>query len=362
MNARQGCGAEVRPGGECVSSGDARVSSGDARISPGGARVSPGDARISPGDGGARPGGAPGFPLKPRHIYGILGDRLGHSLSPAFHNLAFARAGYPGVYCLFERQKESLPEFFRAARALPLAGLSVTIPHKEHVLPFLDRLSDRARLAGAVNTVLFAAEGVLGDNTDIAGFLSPLRDYAAKMKFPDEALVLGAGGAARAVLAGLLELGFAKVSVAARRPEKARELLAALPWEKTTRIFALAWEDRVSALSGREGVLVVNATPLGMQGVHPGANPLPDEAFALLCRKEGENLAGADKAAPSLVYDLVYAPRLTPFLAAARERGLACLDGTGFFVAQAAAQFCLWTGLELSLADAGRILEEYGIK
>jgi shikimate dehydrogenase len=335
MSARQGRGAEVRPGG-------------------GG-----GCAGIRPGDPGIRPGGAPGFPLKPRHIYGILGHPLGHSLSPAFHNLAFARTGYPGVYCLFERQKESLPEFFRAARALPLAGLSVTIPHKEQVLPFLDRLSDRARLAGAVNTVLFAGREVFGDNTDTTGFLLPLRDYATRAKLPAGALILGAGGAARAVLAGLRELGFAKVSVAARCPEKARALLAALPWEKATRVSALAWEDRASALIGEDGVLVVNTTPLGMQGAHPGENPLPEEAFALLCRKDGENSrTGANKTAPSLVYDLVYAPRLTPFLAAAQKRGLACLDGTGFFAAQAAAQFRLWTGLELSLADAGRILEE----
>ncbi|MDR3175416.1 MAG: shikimate dehydrogenase [Desulfovibrio sp.] len=354
MSAGHDHGAKARPGA-------ANISSGGADIRPGNAGTYPGHADTCPGDTDMHPDGIPGFPLKPRHLYGILGYPVGHSLSPAFHNLAFVRAGYPGVYCLFERQKEDLPEFFQAARALPLAGLSVTIPYKEHVLPFLDRISDRARLAGAVNTVLFARGGAFGDNTDIAGFLLPLREYATKAELPAEALVLGAGGAARAVLAGLREMNFAKVSVAARRPEKARELLAALPWEKATRVSALAWEDRVSALNGEQGVLVVNTTPLGMQGAHPGKNPLPDEAFAMLCRKEGgRSRADKDTAAPSLVYDLVYAPRLTPFLAAAQERELACLDGTRFFAAQAVAQFRLWTGFELSLEDAGRILEEAG--
>lgn len=292
------------------------------------------------------------FIARPRRLYGILGSPLGHSLSPAFHNLAFARAAYPGVYCLWEKQKDELEEFFRAVRSLPIAGLSVTIPHKQNVIPFLDELSARARLVGAVNTVVSKEGKLIGGNTDVDGFLLPLQDYSQKTRLPARALVLGAGGASRAVLAGLAELGLKKISVTARKREKTAALLESLPANVAAKAGVIAWEDRSTALAGPEGTLVVNTTPLGMEGAFPGQNPLPAEAFALL---EGDRESAA---APSLFFDLVYAPRHTPFLLAARERGVATLDGTGFFAAQAARQFQTWTGLSLAFDEAGQILKE----
>ncbi|MDR2669044.1 MAG: shikimate dehydrogenase [Desulfovibrio sp.] len=315
-------------------------------------------------------------------IYGILGKPVGHSLSPAFHNRAFALKGIPGIYCAWEKQEEELPDFFHAVRMLPIAGLSVTIPYKRKVVPFPDELTDRARLTGAVNTI-FRREGRLtGDNTDVDGLLMPLARRAGPM--PREALVLGAGGAARAVLAGLTELGLPLIAAAARDKGKAEELIAAFARDKgvsgpcperpgkeraghaSSAAFpanaatyrALAWEERVEALACMEAPLVINATPLGMQGAFEGHNPLPEEAFALCARRNRQPYSEArgDIIRP-VFFDLVYAPRETRFLAEARAQGFECIDGLAFFAAQAVGQFKAWTGKELTLHDAEQILE-----
>jgi shikimate dehydrogenase len=289
-------------------------------------------------------------------LYGILGCPVGHSISPAFHSRAFALKGVAGVYLAWEKREEELPDFFHAVRSLPVAGLSVTIPYKSKVPRFLDDLTDRARLTGAVNTV-FRREGrLVGGNSDVDGLLMPLARRSGPP--PREALVLGAGGAARAVLAGLAELGLPKVGVAARDRGKAEELIAAFARKgKATAYRALAWEERSEALAGMEAALVINATPLGMKGAFEGQSPLPDEAFDLLARREREKPGAAkDGELRGVFFDLVYAPRETRFLAAARERRFECIDGLAFFAAQAVGQFMAWTGKELALREAEEIL------
>jgi shikimate dehydrogenase len=291
-------------------------------------------------------------------IYGILGRPVGHSVGPAFHNRAFALKGIPGVYFAWEKREEELPDFFHAVRSLPIAGVSVTIPYKRKVLPFLDEITEKVRLTGAVNTVFHRNGGLAGGNSDVNGLLAPLARRSGHP--PREALVLGAGGAAGAVLAGLSELGLTEVRVAARDKAKAEELIAAFARnrDQASAYRAISWEERVAAAADMEAPLVINATPLGMRGAFEGQSPLPDEAFELRARREqGTRRSGRDGKHRAVFFDLVYAPRETRFLASARAHRFECIDGLAFFAAQAIGQFAAWTGTELTLDDAERILE-----
>ena len=130
--------------------------------------------------------------FEPTALYGIIGHPLGHSLSPALHNWAFARAGLPGVYMAWPLVPESLAEFFSAVRVLPIRGGNITLPHKVEAMALLDEISPRAGRVGAVNVFYWKDGRLCGDNTDVAGFLAPLRK-----KRVASALVLGAGGASR---------------------------------------------------------------------------------------------------------------------------------------------------------------------
>jgi shikimate dehydrogenase len=273
----------------------------------------------------------------PEKLYGILGTPLGHSLSPALHSWGFALSGHAGAYFAWEKEKDELPAFFFALRCLPIAGLSVTIPHKEAAGLFVDELDTRARTVGAVNTLYWRNGRLRGENTDVAGFLAPLAGLARKL--PPAALVLGAGGACRAVLSGLNELGLRRVVVACRNPEKGAALAAEFP------CVPIAWEKRIKALAALGPALVVNATPLGLRGHREKESPLPETALADLARSSGR------EAAP-LVYDLVYTPLQTRLLLAARRHGLDAVSGLDFFVAQGLAQFQLWTGISLPFSAA----------
>ncbi|MDL2317389.1 shikimate dehydrogenase [Desulfovibrio sp. OttesenSCG-928-A18] len=284
--------------------------------------------------------------IAPRYLYGIVGKPLGHSISPALHNWGFCRAGYPGVYLAWEKDAEELPDFFRTVRSLPLAGLSVTIPHKRAVLPFLDSLTATAARAGAVNTVYRAQDRLVGDNSDVHGFLAPLLRRAGSEKtLPRRVLLLGAGGVCRAALAALSSLpeqpgpdSGMELYVAARDPGKA----AALADDFSCTL--VAWSELDQLLRHFSPELLVNATPLGMSGAQAGKSPMNEELWRLLARSAARNAA---KGRLPLAYDLVYTPEDTPFLREAAAHGLACLGGLEFFAAQAGCQFRLWTGLEL---------------
>ena len=150
----------------------------------------------------------------PQKLYGVIGDPIGHSLSPVLHNAAFQAWGIPAVLLPWRIAAERLADFVAAARLLPVAGACVTIPHKEKMLSLVDRATPLARAVGAVNTLYRDGGELVGHNTDVEGFLQPLYQRG---EFPT-ALILGAGGAARAVLAGLLSLdGVRRVLVTARR-------------------------------------------------------------------------------------------------------------------------------------------------
>lgn len=264
----------------------------------------------------------------PTSLFGIAGYPLGHSLSPALHNWAFGQAAYPGVYLAWPVKENQLDAFFNAVRTLGIKGGNITIPHKTASLPFMDETSERAKKIGAINTFYWRDGNLCGENTDIAGFMAPL----CGKKF-SHALVLGAGGASRAVVAGLLELGVQRITLTNRAPQKALELAHEFGIE------TIVWEDRTRP----DADLIVNATSLGMQGAQEDKTPYPEQGFA---GRRG------------LVYDIVYNPCETRLLREARMHGFETENGIAMFVGQARAAFSLWTGREMPCGLAVKKVKE----
>ncbi|MCF8037743.1 MAG: shikimate dehydrogenase [Desulfohalobiaceae bacterium] len=259
--------------------------------------------------------------ILPERLFGIIGHPLGHSLSPLIHNRAFADRNLPFVYLAWSLKADALPVFMQSVRILPISGLSVTIPHKENILPLLDKLTARAAGTGAVNTVFWDNQELWGENTDCGGVIAPLLRKGIQ---PNSVLILGCGGAARACCQGLRELGVGSILIAARNQDR----LCAL--ERDFGVSGVSWEHRTDP----RVELLINATPLGMAGAGQARVPYPPQ----------------DLAKCEIVYDLVYNPLQTRLLQEAKARGRACISGVEMFVHQAAGQFRLWTGLEFSVA------------
>ena len=291
------------------------------------------------------------MPPAPRYV--VCGFPLGQSLSPRLHTWALQRAGLAGTYTARETPPENLAAFMDAVRATPLAGVSLTIPHKERVIPLLDGITETARMAGAVNTLYWEKDALKGHNTDIEGFLAPLAArFAPQALHAGLALVLGAGGAARAVAVGLASLGIPRILISARDKGKAETLARESANNTRHNAFAATdWENRADVwrtASPHAPFLVINTTPVGMRGKAEGLSPYPAESM----RQAALNQR------PCLAYDLVYNPLQTRFLADAAHTGWTCADGLDMFVTQAAAQFHLWTGREFPLDEARTFLME----
>ncbi|MFO8237449.1 MAG: shikimate dehydrogenase [Prochlorococcaceae cyanobacterium] len=266
-------------------------------------------------------------------LVGVLGDPVRHSLSPLMHNVALAALGLDWVYLALPAPAARLAEVMEGLAAVGCRGLNVTIPHKQAAAPLCRELSPLAARLGAVNTLVPHAEGGwLGTNTDVEGFLAPLRDGGPEGWGDRRALVLGCGGSARAVVAGLVELGLPRITVAARRRQAVAAFLAGCrDWSPQLR--GLAWAQLDEALAS--AALVVNTTPVGMAAAGDpeatGSCPLsPGQLDALP--------PGAT------VYDLIYTPRPTALLRAAAARGCRSLDGLEMLVQQGAAALRLWSG------------------
>lgn len=272
--------------------------------------------------------------------YGVLGHPLSQSLSPVLHGWALGLHDLPGRYVVWDTPAEDLSAFMRAMRETPYAGASVTIPHKQAVMKYLDGVTATAETVGAVNTLYWDNGKLMGHNTDLEGFLAPLAGCAV----PDRALILGAGGAARAVMAGLASLGVPRVFIAARDSRKAEALAAAFaaPFEEVT---VQEWDRRADPLRGQSSAWVVNTTPLGMRGKAEGQSALDPGEFSRAARPDA-----------CLAYDLVYNPLRTAFLRQAAEAGWHIRDGLDMFIAQADAQFRLWTGRCMPRSEARALL------
>ncbi|AGH49768.1 shikimate 5-dehydrogenase [Sphingomonas sp. MM-1] len=259
----------------------------------------------------------------------VIGDPIAHSKSPLIHGFWLERLGIAGRYGKSLVHGPDLGAFLKGRRQDALwRGCNVTVPHKQAVMPFLDRIDPVARRIGAVNTVVHDGDHLVGHNTDAAGFLEPLLPLLATRHLYRMARILGAGGAARAVAHALAGEGFTLV-IAARKLEQA-EALAAEIEGVDTHVATLDHFARPTdfAFDDREGILdiVVNTTPLGMTG----QPPLPFDYSHVP--------PGA------LIYDIVYAPLETALLGEARARGLVVVDGLAMLIGQAAAAFRLFFG------------------
>lgn len=248
---------------------------------------------------------------------GVIGWPVAHSKSPLIHRFWLDRLGLDGDYGRFAVAPERLDQAIAALPALGLAGVNITVPHKQAVIPLLDRIDPAADRIGAVNTVVVEDGRLAGYNSDAPGFLEPLGDIGGRA---GRAVVIGAGGAARAVVHALASAGF-RVDIANRDLAKAEALAAELggPDSGTMTLADLANLD--FSVDGSRVDLIVNSSVLGMAG----APPL--------------NI-GLDRVAPTVVvYDIVYAPLDTPLLVAARARGHPTVDGLSMLIGQAAVAF-----------------------
>ncbi len=259
-------------------------------------------------------------------LLGVIGYPIKHSLSPVMHNAAIAHLGLDYIYLPFPVAPENLGAAVAGFTAIDLRGFNVTIPHKQAIMPFLADVSPLAQAVGAVNTVWQTEAGWQGTNTDVAGFLSPLRaqprDWSAV-----GAIVLGNGGAARAVVAGCAELGCKTIQVVGRDAQKLQAFAGS--WAESpiaSRLSAQTW-DHLPALLSTSG-LVVNTTPIGMA---PQVEASPLDSIALAALQPG-----------TIVYDLIYTPSPTLLLRQAAERGAIVLDGLEMLVQQGAAALEIW--------------------
>jgi shikimate dehydrogenase len=271
---------------------------------------------------------------------GLIGYPLGHSLSPKIHTAALKACDLKGDYLLFPVAPDDLQELMNLLNRLRSGkthGFNITIPHKQTIIPFLDELTLTAQAIGAVNTVYIKNGKLTGDNTDAAGFLADLQKLLTlnpqKPGNVKSALVLGAGGSARAVAYALVNDGWA-VTVAARRVEQAQTLIAQFLnlGSRLTSIeyHATALDSIIPTLS-----LLVNTTPVGMYpnidaSPWPAELPFPSNAT---------------------VYDLVYNPHLTKLVTDARYAGLPATTGLGMLIEQAVLAFKIWTGCKPSCED-----------
>jgi shikimate dehydrogenase len=269
-------------------------------------------------------------------LAGVIGWPVAQSRSPLIHRHWMREHGVDGDYLAMPVRPEMLGAALRGLAALGFAGCNVTVPHKEHAARAMGRLDDTARRMGAVNLVVVEADGSLsGFNTDGAGFLANLRGANAGWR-PQSgpALVVGAGGAARSIVASLLDAGVPAIRLANRTAERARRLAD----DFGVRVEVVEWERRALAADG--AALLVNTTSQGMAG-----QPALDLRLDALPRD-------------AVVCDIVYNPLVPPLLAAARARGNPTVDGLGMLLHQARPAFAAWFDIEPEVTPALRRLIE----
>lgn len=277
--------------------------------------------------------------VQPR-LFGVLGDPVDHSLSPAMHNAGFAARGLPHLYLRWRVSPLELRQALHEARGLGVGGLNLTVPLKETVLPLVDELTAEANRITAVNTIMWRRGRLVGDNTDARGFGRSLRGRVRLRGA--RAVLIGAGGSARAVAASLVTGGCREIVVANRTPARAEALAAWLRdvGAPDVQVAGLEALRRGAALEG--AALVVNTTPVGLAG---------------------RSLAVRIEAAPRrcLVVDLVYGPTPSPFLRAAARARRPVLDGALMLLHQGALAFEAWTARRAPLAAMALALRSAGL-
>ena len=265
-------------------------------------------------------------------LAGVLGHPIAHSRSPALHGYWLRRYGLKGHYIPIDVAPLDLAEVVRTLPRMGFVGVNVTIPHKEAILQVADIVTDRAALIGAANTLIFRSDGrIHADNTDGTGFLANLRQNAPHWNaHTGPAAVLGAGGAARAVVAALLEAGAPEVRIANRTRPRAEALRS----DFGAKVMVFDWVQASNMVE--DCATVINTTSLGMTGK-------PDYQMPL----DGIS-------AKAVVNDLVYTPLMTQFLIEAADKGCTVVDGLGMLLHQAAPGFERWFGQKPDVDEATR--------
>lgn len=282
-------------------------------------------------------------------LLGVIGNPIAHSLSPVIQNVAIDDLNLNYVYVALPVQN-NLQKAIEGMQALGFVGCNVTIPYKTDVMQFLDEISDDAKALGAVNTILFRDGKKFGTNTDVHGFRQGLRKLNFENLTGKNAMVLGAGGASRAILWSLAKENVQKIFLCARNFLKAKQL--SLEFEalfqkflaKKIDVVPIEWTSSNDLKKYLPEVdLLINATPIGM---FPNVENMPAIDFDDVCEK-------------TKVYDVIYTPSETKFLQAARKKNLACVNGVTMLVGQGAKSFSLWTGLQPNEAKMQEALENF---
>jgi len=263
-------------------------------------------------------------------IYGIFGHPVRHSLSPAMHNSAFETLGLDCVYVAFDIHPEKIGLAAEAIKTLDIMGVNVTIPHKETIMPYLDDIAPDAVHTGAVNTVKNDGGKLYGYNTDVEGFMRAVKEDLGFEPEGADVFLLGAGGAARAVMSAFCMNAAGRICIANRTPGKAESLATQFRNHfSEIEIESMALDDAPAVRSRlAEADIIVNSTSAGMSG--EGAVELPLEAL----KKN------------AVIYDLVYKPPETALVKESRERGHKASGGLSMLLYQGAKSFEIWTGKE----------------
>ena len=272
-------------------------------------------------------------------LLAVIGAPIGHSLSPIIQNAALHAAGLDYVYAALPVRADALASAVRGLCNAGIAGFNVTIPFKTEIIPLLDALSEDARRIQAVNTVVIEDGRMVGHNTDVVGFLAGFAERGIALT-GKKAVLIGAGGAARAALWGLLRSGVSSVAIGVRSVEKGAALAADFAADGNVR--AVSFDDTAWIAACSDADLVVQTTPLGMT---PHTEEMPPVDAAVINPS-------------AVVYDLIYTPAETRFLREARARGCETINGETMLVAQGAEAFLLWTGVRPDMELMKRTLRE----
>ena len=272
-------------------------------------------------------------------LYGILGDPVAHSLSPLMQNRAFLENQIDAVYVPCHVSSDDLPAAVEGLRALGIAGVNVTIPHKEKIIPLLDQIDPTAQLIGAVNTVVNNAGTLIGYNTDASGFI---RSVCQELKFSPagrQVVLLGAGGACRAAVVALASAGVKSIIIANRHRERGENIINDLkPHFGGVHFYATNYSDISYLESLSVADLIVNTTSVGLHGEKMNFLPL-------------EHIKGS-----ALIFDMIYSLSETSLIKSARSANLHCADGLGMLAAQGEDAFSLWTGIQLPVGTMRQFL------
>jgi shikimate dehydrogenase len=276
-------------------------------------------------------------------IFGIFGYPIEHTLSPLMHNSAFEYLGLDCIYLPFEVKPSDLRDAIQGMKGLNIRGINVTIPHKEEVIKYLDEVEEEGRLIGAVNTILNNQGRLIGTNTDGLGFLYALKNDLGISPSAKRIFMLGAGGAARAILVSLAKDGAKRIVVANRSLDKGKKLINQYrEIFRSTEFIAIPLEDGVISEYLRESDIFINATPVGMKNINVELS-IPLEVLSR----------------DSVIFDTVYNPEEPIFILRAKSLGLRCANGLGMLCYQGALSFELWTGEKAPLPLMMSVLKKH---